>query len=791
MKTPASAPDSGPTFSQWLSGVDDDLLTRILSHRPDTAWPLPPGIGALAARLQLRASVARATANLTALQLMVLEAVAVLGGELHPVSAPDVVELVTGRLNTAENPAQIDADTVSDTLIELIERALLHGTPDRLRVTGEAMSSLPANWQLLPDPAGRTTPLDEQTARARITELSPRERRILDTLVASGGFGLTKDAAPDADPDRPVPRLIAAGLLLRVDNRTVKMPAIVRGLLDGTGVTPQPLLPSPRTAPDGGLIADPRAQRKADDEGAAAGMEVTRLIRRLITILGDQPVQCLKEGGIGVRSLTRLSRDLDCDEKTVHRLVCLGVSAGLLGRGEPDPAPSDDPGGELLAPTPDADRWLAAPPAIRWSILLDGWAGSVWAHWRMGRTDTRGRTIHLLSTATEYQGLPGVRQLVMAQFVRPPEGIALAAGELDEDLRFTAPVPASRIRPGTVCEIVSEATWVGALGHGIATTPLRALMRIGADSEAESPAPALVTAAESVIPAPVDTLIAQGDMTILAPGPLAPELEFELTLAGDIESAGMASVFRITENSIRRALDAGRSGSDIRALLDQHTLGDLPQNIDYLITDVARRHGALRGGPALCYLRCDDEALLRQVAEAPGSQKVALRLVAPTVAVAQAPLIQVLDALRAEGFQPVAESATGASLDLRARPSRVRTENRGARPSTPLAPGSIRDVVETIRRGEAAQNAARTGRTATDGTGRTVQGAQALGILQAAARSNRTVTLGFVDNHGQSGYRRVTPVMVSGGQVDAVDEDTGETQRFLIHRITEVILGDD
>ena len=36
----------------------------------------------------------------------------------------------------------------------------------------------------------------------------------------------------------------------------------------------------------------------------------------------------------------------------------------------------------------------------------------------------------------------------------------------------------------------------------------------------------------------------------------------ELALLADLESTGGASVYRITERSVRRALDAGRSGHD-------------------------------------------------------------------------------------------------------------------------------------------------------------------------------------------------------------------------------------
>lgn len=43
----------------------------------------------------------------------------------------------------------------------------------------------------------------------------------------------------------------------------------------------------------------------------------------------------------------------------------------------------------------------------------------------------------------------------------------------------------------------------------------------------------------------------------------------------------------------------------------------------------------------------------------------------PTVAISQAPLIEVLNNLREAGFQPVAEDATGASIDVRPSPSRI------------------------------------------------------------------------------------------------------------------------
>lgn len=55
-------------------------------------------------------------------------------------------------------------------------------------------------------------------------------------------------------------------------------------------------------------------------------------------------------------------------------------------------------------------------------------------------------------------------------------------------------------------------------------------------------------------------------------------------------------------------------------------------------------------------------------------------------------------------------------------------------------------------------------------------------------RGQRTVTLGFVDKQGVAVHRVVKPLTVNAGQVDAVDEATGAVHRFMLHRITEVIV---
>ena len=73
-------------------------------------------------------------------------------------------------------------------------------------------------------------------------------------------------------------------------------------------------------------------------------------------------------------------------------------------------------------------------------------------------------------------------------------------------------------------------------------------------------------ALRAALPDPIGHVLLQADLTAVAPGPLEPELERELGLVGEVESAGGATVYRFTEATIRRALDAGRTAAELHQL---------------------------------------------------------------------------------------------------------------------------------------------------------------------------------------------------------------------------------
>ncbi len=765
---PTPSPDADtPDFRTWLANLEDDKLAALLRARPDVIHPTPPSITPLAGRLQLRASVARALRGLSTLDLAALEASADLGAEFSPVTRSGIVDALLSRA-----PAPVDRALAEDAVDNLLTHAILFGAPDGLLLVREAMSVLPGSWRLLGEDA-RVTGAGAPDTAERIAALEPAQRKVLDTLVAGGGLGTTKDAAVDADPSRPVPQLIKAGLLTRVDSNHVRLPRRVSQVLRGTETGDYPLTPSARVTGEGAPDAD--ARRRGDESGAAQGLEASRSVRRLVEYVGHHPVALNKDSTLGVRAVGQIARALGVERPDAHRLIAVATAARLIGRGE---LPGQEDAGHL-APTRYAVDWLEAPLSEQFARVIAGWWASPWQYWRVGEKDDNGATIRMFDDASRNDHLPHRRRLVTRQYVRPAEGVALTRAEAVEDLRFTSPLAASTAPAGETDRLLDEAEWMGVIAGGVATTWLRTLH---AATDTATLLEQLEADTAAITPAEVDRVIVQADLTVLAPGPLPAAMQRELELLADLESAGLASVYRISEATLRRAMDAGRSAGDIGSWLAEHALGEIPQSLGYLLEDLGRRHGHLRGGAALSYLRCEDPALLDAVFTTPGTEAAGLRRLAPTVAVSARRLAEVLELLREAGLHAAAEDEHGAAVDIRPEPPVLPAEKIRLPEPQSTDPARVDAAVKAIRRGESE-------RGGTGGAGQEVfSGSESLSVLQAAARGGRTVRIGVVDKHGQSTQVTVRPMTVTGGQVDAVDPATGRVRRFPLHRITQVIL---
>src|SRR5690606_18670160 len=186
-----------------------------------------------------------------------------------------------------------------------------------------------------------------------------------------------------------------------------------------------------------------------------------------------------------------------------------------------------------------------------------------------------------------------------------PCGLAPDAASVRERLAWEQPRCQGAGRDRLIEFALREAEQVGVTGLGAMSGHGRAL--------AAGDVASAVAALAPLLPEPVDHVLLQADMTAVAPGPLTTELRRGLALAADVESTGGATVYRFSEESLRRALDAGQCADELLAMLERHSATPVPQPLRYLITDVARRHGRIRVGSASAYIRCDDPSLLDQV----------------------------------------------------------------------------------------------------------------------------------------------------------------------------------
>ena len=195
---------------------------------------------------------------------------------------------------------------------------------------------------------------------------------------------------------------------------------------------------------------------------------------------------------------------------------------------------------------------------------------------------------------------------------------------------------------------------------------------------------------DELLPAPVDHVLLQADLTAIAPGPLEQELARKLALVADVESRGGATVYRFAASSVRRAFDAGWSAAEVHEFVSSTSRTPVPQSLTYLVDDVSRRFGTLRAGHAESFLRSDDETALTELVHAPGADALRLRRIAPTVVISDVPLGTLLPRIRELGLAPVVEAVDGTVRV--ARPDVFRARSRRRR--TPAEVG-VRIVART------------------------------------------------------------------------------------------------
>ncbi|HET7303164.1 MAG TPA: helicase-associated domain-containing protein [Segeticoccus sp.] len=748
----SAVPVDARSLADDIRGRSDRQLGHLLRLRPDLARPAPADLTSLAARASTRVSAQRALEGLDLAHVHALQAVCV-------ASSPEDAAAVLG--------------TSSDHLSALVERlwdlALVWRGGDRqhvVRIVGELLAPVaglgPPMRELRPS---RPHVLDDpRVVDERLAGVGTEGRTVLDRLAWGPPTAVVPQSGAMATAVRS---LVEADLLVPAENQRAVLPREVALRLRGGRIHHDNALEAPEVAGREHPLA------VVDQVAGGAAAELLTQVDELAEAWGADPPRVLRGGGLSVRDLSVTATALDVDEGRAAFVAELAHAAGLLADDE-----SVDP---IFAPTPAYDDWQQQPADVRWSRLARTWLETHRNPALVGARGRRGGRVNALSEGTVWPPARRLRHEVLDELARLPEGLAPDQESLEERLRWRhplRPLPS----PSGVEVVLREVEWVGVTGRGALGGAARALLSGGADGSAAAEAEQLMA---EHLPTATEHVLLQADLTAIAPGRLDGSLNRFMRTSADVESRGGATVFRFSPESVRRILDAGWSADQVLQTLRDASSTEVPQPLEYLVSDVARRHGRTRVGAASCYVRSDDTTVLDAMLVDRNLGVLQLRRIAPTVLVGSAPPATATEVLRDAGYAPAAETADGVLVV----PERSRHRTPVRRPSSPVRTTTVDEeyaesLVGALRAGEEAAAHRRSREEESPGPPLPASDpAVTLALLRDAAADRQGVWIGHADASGRVQRMLFYPRRVEGGRAYG-QVDGGTDRSFSVHRIT-------
>jgi len=724
------------SFSDYLRSVDDAALLDLFTARPDLVTPVPPDIASLAVRACSAPSLARAIDSLNQWQFQVLEATASLN---EPFLEKSVVTLTDKEAKGA--------------LEHLVRIGLVYPSDDGMRLPTQLRDVIGT------EPAGLGP---ASMAKLKLSELddAPADaKKVLERLIWGPPRGSVGDIK---NPGPGVNWLLEKKFLVPLDQRTVILPREVAIALRGGKIHKERFIKQPS------LSGAKRDERQINLAAIANVSTVLRWVEELLNFWADEPADALRAGGLGVRDLKIIATHLGVDESCTAFVTELAYLASLMS------IDADD----RILPSNKFDIWLMQTPADRWQMLASQWLITSRVSGLVGRVEAKN--VAALGPELDRVNAARVRALTL-ELLRENQGIAPEWNSFKEVLSWRAPVRRNSSFQDELAEwTLREAEWLGITGQG-------ALSKFGEQFLAGDD----LSSINEDLPKTVDHILIQSDNTAIAPGPLEHEISQALAMMAEIESRGGATVYRFTESTIRRALDHGKTGDEIKTFLIKTSKTPMPQPLEYLIADVAKKHGKLRVGNTSSFIRCEDTALISQIMNDKKLEILALRRIAPEVVICDMDATDAMRVLRECGYLPAGESANGMIL-TRPRSNRALTKPRPPRvigeveiPDTE----TLKTAIRALRTGEkSTYRQTRLRQVASEALGqlpRTTAN-ETMDILNQFIIDEKTLSIGYADNNGGVTHRIIDPIRISAGALIARDHATGEVQSFRIPRITGV-----
>jgi len=709
------------TFADELRSRSDDDLATIFKLRPDLVTPVPNDFSALAARASSTPSLVRALDSLNLWHYQIVEAACALP---EPFKKSELVA--------------VTSEETAFALDHLWQMGLLYKEGNNYRT--------PTNLKLLigDEPAGLGPISVKKFDFATLKQIPKASQEVLAKLTWGPPRG---QIANIKKPGNAIGWLLENNVLVAIDSHTVALPREIAIKLRGGKIHREMLS-------NAANLKGKKVDQKQVDLAAVANIStILRWCEELLHNLSDEPPTALRTGGLGVRDLKRIAEHLGVDE------TCAGFVAELCYLGGLVVVDSDD----QILPTSAFDIWLSKSAEERWFSLAVLWLDTSRASGLIGKGGDKN--IAPLGPELDRAGVSLIRRTTLKVLVDNPQ-ISPEITSMQEIIKWCNP---QRANNEFVEWNLREAEWLGITGQGVIST-----FGLNLLTEKED------LGIQSALPKPVDHILIQADNSAVAPGPLTPELASEMGTIADIESRGGATVYRFSEGSIRRGLDHGKTGDQIKTFLSKISKTPMPQPLEYLIADVAKRHGRLRVGSAHSYIRCEDEGLVQQILHDKKCEHLRLRKIAPQVLVTEFELTEVIGELREYGYLPAAENAGGVLLSqpnlrrAKSRPKPPRIISEFSAPKDAI----VLSAVKTIRAGERSRKV----EPIVAGTSSN----ETLALINQYISEGKTLMISYADNNGGVSNRIIDPISISLGTLTARDEASDEIVQFRIPRINGV-----
>jgi hypothetical protein len=298
------------------------------------------------------------------------------------------------------------------------------------------------------------------------------------------------------------------------------------------------------TIPPAALASVPATEVTFLDQLAAErAFAVVSSIAELVNELCREPARQLSRGGLGLPDTKRLAAVMSVEPDLVAPILAIAARADLLARS-----------GGYWMETEEGEAWLLDGTTERWAALAAAWQAA----------------------------LPPIVANTL-----PREAGLLWGDGLTAFIKWLYPAGGEWML-SQLTEFARDAELLGITAHDTTSTAGASVLHGDAGAAGATMA--------SALPAEVGAVYLQHDLSIVAPGPLAPSIDSRLRGLADVESRELASSYRITSASVNRALAAGENAETLLAFLASISLTGIPQPVDYLINESAARYGRVRVG---------------------------------------------------------------------------------------------------------------------------------------------------------------------------------------------------